>query len=114
MEIAADIKLIAKCGLYCGACPRYLKGKCPGCTENAKATWCKVRTCCTDNGIASCADCTTVGHASCKLFNNFMAKMFGFVFNSDRSKCVARIKEVGYLAYAVEMADGKMQTIKRR
>lgn len=114
MNIPADKKLIAYCGLYCGACRRLLNGKCPGCADNAKATWCKVRSCCISNGIASCADCKTVGHQRCKLFNNFMAKLFGVLFNSDREKCIERIKEVGYLAYAVEMADSRMQTLKRK
>ena len=41
-EIVADPKLVAYCGLYCGACGAYLRGRCPGCIENYKATWCKV------------------------------------------------------------------------
>jgi len=34
-EIIADEKLVAKCGLYCGACGAYLKGRCPGCAAYA-------------------------------------------------------------------------------
>ena len=44
-QIVVDKKLIAKCGLYCGACNSYITGKCPGCNENVKATWCKIRNC---------------------------------------------------------------------
>ena len=51
-------ELVARCGLYCGACGSYLKGRCPGCRENVKATWCKVRACCGEHSYASCADCT--------------------------------------------------------
>ena len=40
-EIVADTNLIGYCGLYCGACKRYLKDKCPGCHKNEKAAWCK-------------------------------------------------------------------------
>ena len=56
-SIVSDHGLVAYCGLYCGACGRYLKDKCPGCHENQKAGWCKVRVCCVDNHYASCADC---------------------------------------------------------
>jgi hypothetical protein len=42
-----------------------------------------------------------------------MAKMFGFIFRSDRTACVARIKEIGFEKYAEEMAEKRMQTIKR-
>lgn len=34
---------VAYCGLYCGACQSYTKGKCPGCDANEKATWCEIR-----------------------------------------------------------------------
>ncbi len=40
-EIVSDPKLVAYCGLYCGACKRYLQEKCPGwtfddCTQSKK------------------------------------------------------------------------------
>jgi|APDOM4702015248_1054824.scaffolds.fasta_scaffold448981_1 hypothetical protein len=114
MEVITDVSKVARCGLYCAACKRHTSGKCPGCAENHKATWCKVRACCSSNGIASCADCKDVGHTTCKLFNSFVAKMFGFVFNSDRGRCIERIKEVGYLKYAAEMAENKKQTLPRK
>ena len=48
-EIVTDTGLIAYCGLYCGACGRYRKDRCPGCHENEKAAWCRVRTCCRES-----------------------------------------------------------------
>jgi hypothetical protein len=113
-EIVADKNLIAFCGLYCGACRSYLSGKCPGCTENVKATWCGVRQCCLENQFQSCADCRSVELMSCKKYNNFISKAFGFIFNSDRSACIARIKETGYDEFAIEMAESRRQTIKRK
>lgn len=113
-KTAIDTGMIAYCGLYCGACRRYTSTKCPGCHDNAKATWCKVRSCCIENGISSCAECKTVGHSRCPHFNNFMSKLFGVLFNSDRNKCIERIKEIGSLAYSMEMAEKGAQTIKRR
>jgi len=113
-EIVADKSLIAFCGLYCGACRSYLKGKCPGCKDNVNATWCKVRQCCMENKFQSCADCTTIELMACKKYNNFISKAFGYIFNSDRSACINRIMEIGYADFADEMANNKRQTIKRK
>jgi hypothetical protein len=38
-EVLVNKDLVAHCGLYCGACGAYLKGRCPGCHENVKAGW---------------------------------------------------------------------------
>lgn len=113
-EIVADRNLIAYCGLYCGACRSYLNGKCLGCRENVKATWCKLRQCCIDNNLQSCADCKTIEPKDCKKCNNFISKAFGLIFNSDRLACISRIKEIGYDGYAAEMANARRQTIKRK
>lgn len=37
-DLIGDEKLVAACGLYCGACHKFLTGKCPGCKENEKAS----------------------------------------------------------------------------
>lgn len=114
-EIIADKNLIAYCGLYCGACGSYTKGKCPGCHENVKAGWCKVRSCNQENGFSSCAECKTrTNPMDCKYFNNPVSKIFGFIFRSDRNACIAMIKERGYDQFAVYMAENKIQTIKRK
>ena len=44
-NIESDKELIAACGLYCGACRKYLAERCPGCRLNEKAAWCKIRSC---------------------------------------------------------------------
>jgi hypothetical protein len=113
-QVVDDKNLIAFCGLYCGACGAYLKGKCPGCRENVKATWCKLRTCCLDKSFLSCADCKEVELMECKKYNNFISKVMGFILNSNRSACIERIKVVGYENFATEMAKEKKQTIKRK
>jgi len=113
-EIVADQNLIAFCGLYCGACAKYLKGNCKGCKENSKATWCKVRQCCLENKFLSCADCKTIELKQCKKYNNFMSKLAGLLMNSDRSACICKIKEIGYDGFAKEMAEQQQQSIKRK
>ena len=112
-EISVDPKLVAYCGLYCGACKAYLKGKCPGCHENEKATWCKIRTCCMENEYSSCAVCKDFEDpADCKKFNNFISKIIGFVLRSDRRACIMQIKEVGLEGHAQKMTTLKRQTLK--
>ena len=113
-EITPNPGLIAFCGLYCGACRSYLNGKCPGCRDNVKATWCKVRTCCLENRLQSCADCNTIEPMECRKYNNFISKVFGVLFNSDRPACIENIKAIGYQAFAEEMAAAKRQTIAKR
>ena len=94
---------IAACGLFCGTCRKFVKGSCPGCHANGKATWCEIRTCCIGHGWQSCAECTLMPLDECRKFNNFMGKLFGLVFRSDRRGCIERIREVGEQAFAEEM-----------
>jgi hypothetical protein len=112
--IATDPELVAYCGLYCGACRAWRVGRCPGCHENAKAGWCKVRTCCVENQWSSCAQCTKYDDVQvCPWYNNWIARLFGFIFRGNRRACVARIKKIGREPFAVEMAKSGMQTIRR-
>jgi hypothetical protein len=112
--ILVDPQLVARCGLYCGACGAYRRGRCPGCHDNHKATWCGVRKCCEENQCASCADCKTfTDPADCKKFNNFIAKLFGWIFRSDRRACILQIRKIGRQGHAVAMAATGRQSIKR-
>ena len=109
-----DKNLVAFCGLYCGACKKFILKKCPGCKKNEKASWCKVRICCIDNNYMTCANCKEFKNAKdCKKFNNFFSKFFALVFRSDRNACIERIKKVGTEKYAKEMTEKNMQTIKK-
>jgi hypothetical protein len=114
-DIVANPKLVAYCGLYCGACGAYRKERCPGCHENTKASWCKIRLCCLEHRYDSCADCTTYGDPNdCKLFNNVMAKLFALFFRSDRAACIAHIKTIGLDGHAKAMAENGWQSLKKR
>lgn len=112
-SFAENSALVAACGLYCGACRKYTKGTCPGCSGNGKAQWCKIRTCCRENAFRSCADCPGETYTTCKIFNNRIGKIFALLFRSDRPACIARIKTAGYGQYAKEMHETKRQTIKK-
>jgi Protein of unknown function (DUF3795) len=113
-EITADDSLVAYCGLYCGACRKFLAGKCPGCKENEKATWCKVRPCCSEKQIPSCAECDEFTDvADCAKLNNFIAKVFAVLLRSDRRACIKSIQAKGYEAFAQEMAAARTMTIRK-
>jgi len=113
ITVAPD--LVAACGLYCAACKRLRKGKCPGCAGNHKANWCKVRTCVQEHGWATCAECSDhPDPATCAKFDGWLARVFGVLFNSDRRACVLRIRAVGRDVYAAEMTERGLQSIPRR
>jgi hypothetical protein len=113
-EIVSDPKLVARCGLYCGACGAYLKGRCPGCAGNEKATWCGVRSCCLERGFATCADCKEFADPrNCGKFNNFVSKVFGFLFRSNRPACIDQVRRLGVQGHADEMTKSRRQSMKR-
>lgn len=94
---------VAACGLFCGACRSYSRGKCAGCLADRKHEWCGVRRCCLDHGWRSCAECTVMPLSECRKFNSFIGKLFGLIFRSDRRGCIERIREIGPEAFAAEM-----------
>lgn len=113
--LVPDPNLVAHCGLYCGACRKHLAGKCPGCRLNEKATWCTVRSCCREHQYGSCADCTQCHDPNqCGKFNNFIAKLFGLVFNSNRRACIEQIRELGPEGHAARMAAAKRHSLPRK
>lgn len=113
-NIMPDTQSIAACGLYCGACRKFLTGKCPGCKQNDKAGWCKIHSCCMANKFNTCANCSCSNVQECKIFSNWITKFFAFLFKSDRPACIRYIKEHGEQAFAEEMSQRKCQTIKKK
>jgi hypothetical protein len=114
METSHGIHLVAFCGLYCGNCRKFKKGTCPGCAKNEKAQWCKIRSCCIENGYATCADCKTSSVKECKMHNNFISKAFSFVFGSDRPTAVLFIKEFGSEKYVEKMLESGQMVFKKK
>lgn len=113
-SIVVDPSLVAFCGLYCPACGMYVKGKCPGCAKNVKASWCKIRSCCIETKRKSCADCKEYAEINdCKKFNNIISRIIGFVLRSNRRECIMIIRDKGYKSYAKKMASEGKHTIKR-
>jgi hypothetical protein len=113
-EITNNVNLVAYCGLYCGACRAYLSERCPGCIENTKAGWCKIRLCCSENKFKSCADCKDFSDVNdCKKFNNAISKMFALVFRSNRIACIQQIRDKGLKEHAAIMTQLGKQTLPR-
>jgi len=112
-EIKNDPQLIAYCGLYCGACRKYLSGKCPSCKQLASPHWCKIRSCCIDKKFSNCADCSLETPNACKTFNNPISKVFAFIFGSNREKCILTIREKGAVYYAAHMTETRQQSLKK-
>ena len=94
-------ELVAYCGLYCGACGSYTRGRCPSCKGGEGNSWCEVRKCCILKEIATCAECTDYDDLNeCEKLNNIISKIFGFLFRSDRVGSLEMIRKDGIEAYA--------------
>lgn len=113
-EIIENKNLVAYCGLYCGACRAFRREKCNGCHDNNKASWCKIRTCCIDNRLQSCADCNKHPDLQqCSFFNNLISRIFAFIFRSDRKSCIEQIRSKGITYHTKEMASKGLMSIRK-
>ena len=95
-------ELVAYCGLFCGACGSFRRGRCVGCLEGGGFASCKVRSCVVDKGYRTCADCDE--YLDCKLLSNFIAKIFALVLRSNRIGNLTGIKRDGIEKWAAEAA----------
>lgn len=103
--VVIDTRLIAACGMYCGACPSYINEKCPGCHTRGKVLFCQVRSCCHEQGIHSCGDCGEHGDPSdCSRLDNLFSRVVDRIRNTDRTECIRAIQDAGPEHYAESMA----------
>ena len=89
--------VLAYCGLVCSECGAFTKGKCQGChSDKPMNPGCKVKPCSQEKNCTTCANCGDFEDLKeCKKLNNFISKIFAFVFRSDRIGNLNRIREVG-------------------
>jgi len=119
-QINKDENLIAHCGLYCGACPSFISGKCDGCRGNSAKSAvvykkCKVKPCCAENGFFTCADCTIYASTKeCKKYNPLLLKVTSWVESSDRSKAIEMIKAKGRTEFLAFMRGKNWVVIKTK
>lgn len=104
---------IAACGLFCSSCGKFKREKCEGCQSKPGFSRCLVRACVVEKGITTCAECPDFAaprdYRECPKLNNFMSKIFSFVFRSDRIGALTLLRDEGTEAYlATKRASGKM------
>ncbi len=89
--------VLAYCGLVCSDCGAFTKGKCQGChSDKPMNLGCKVKPCSQEKNCTTCANCGDFEDLKeCKKLNNFISKIFGFIFRSDRIGNLNRIREIG-------------------
>ncbi|MHA2496268.1 MAG: DUF3795 domain-containing protein [Candidatus Hodarchaeales archaeon] len=105
---------VAACGLYCGNCRKLKQGTCPGCPsiEEGKAPgWCKIRPCTIEKGYSTCAECAE--WRECKIRDNFMSKLFGFLFRSNKTAMLTYIEKNGLESYAKLMSEQKSMRLPK-
>lgn len=82
------------------------------CKNGCGQSRCSIRKCAQEKELVSCADCSD--YASCKLLDNFMSKLFGFIFRSNRSGNLDLLHEKGYDHVAEKLkSTGKMTVPKK-
>ena len=115
-----DNSKISYCGFYCGACSKFIKDQCfsckgddPECAVGYKA--CKVRPCCIEKGIESCADCDEYDSVKdCKKYNPLMIRFGQFITRTNRRKGIEMIKEKGEQEFLKFMSERKWVTFKNK
>ena len=119
-QIINNENMIDYCGLYCGACPSFISGKCAGCRSNSaksaiKFKKCPVKPCCAVNGFFTCADCTEFASVKeCKKYNPLLLRIASRLEGSDRSKAVNMIKEKGRAEFLAFMESKKWVAYKTK
>jgi len=70
---------IGCCEAYCKTCKEFCKDKCQGCkigyqdgSRDIKKAKCKMKVCCIEKGINSCADCEN--YTTCEIIQGFYRK----------------------------------------
>lgn len=116
--IKVDTTLISYCGLYCGACKKYIKGDCPGCKDKAKETpsWCKVKPCNEEKAIANCSHCEDFTDLKkCSKMYPLSYKFGEFITGFSRELGISIIGEEGEEEFAQFMAEhNKSLCVKKR
>lgn len=99
---------IGCCGAYCRTCPEFRNTRCKGCKigyRNAKRSIkkakCKIKVCCLDKNLNTCADCGD--YSDCVTIQNFYSKK-SYKYGKYREATLF-IREKGYSNF-LEVADG--------
>jgi hypothetical protein len=88
---------LAYCGLVCSNCGAFTRGRCKGChSPKPMHSRCLVKKCAVEKSYVCCADCREFAELrQCRKLNNWVSKLFGLVFRSDRIGNLETIRDVG-------------------
>lgn len=100
---------LAYCGLVCSQCGAFIRGRCRGChSPKPMHSRCLVKRCAVERKIASCAECNEFADLhDCRKLNNFVSKLFGLVFRSDRIGNLERIRRGGLVEFQRSCVDAR-------
>lgn len=89
--------VIAYCGIVCSDCGAFKKGKCEGCLSGKQRfSSCPVRKCNIEKNQQTCAECASFDNfRNCKKLWNIFAKIFYYIFRSNRIGNLDRIRKIG-------------------
>ena len=109
-EDSSEAVVLAHCGLLCSRCGMFARGKCKGCHSekpmNKHCGDCGVKRCCVEHGYATCAECGDFPDLKqCRKLNNFISKVFGFIFRTNRIANLYRIREISLESFKDEAAE---------
>jgi len=98
---------LAYCGLVCSQCGAFTRGRCKGChSPKPMHSRCLVKGCAVERNVASCAECSEYADLrDCRKLNNFVSKLFGLVFRSDRIGNLERIRRDGLVEFQRSCVD---------
>jgi hypothetical protein len=109
-------ELISRCGLYCGACKKYLKNICSGCRTKAPPSWCEVSPCAASKDLFSCADCSDFPDVyRCGRLYPFKYRFGEWVAGMSRKAGIEMIRTDGcerYVQFMVE--ENRTLCVKKR
>jgi hypothetical protein len=114
--IKKDSKLVSYCGLYCGACKKYINELCKGCKEKETPEWCKVKPCNESKKTDSCSECNEVNnYKNCTKLYPLSYKFGEFIAGMSREAGLNMIKNKGKIKFAEFMEIvNKTLCIKRK
>lgn len=97
MAESSRAKIVAYCGLVCSECGAFRKLKCQGCdSDKPMFENCPVKKCAEGRSYSTCAECGVFENLKgCRKLNNFVSKIMGFVFRTNRIANLHRIREIG-------------------
>ncbi len=89
--------IIACCGLVCSKCGMFLKQKCHGCLgDKPMFATCPIKPCNKEKKYSTCAQCKEYKDLKdCKKLYNWISRIIGFVFRTNRIANLNRIRKIG-------------------